>query len=291
VALTSLSRSPAPWYPAAGWAWFASIVVLVGAGASHGFDAGVRGAVAVFLAWAIVRELAPKRWLASLLAPFAAVAFAIPAETDLLACFGVLLVARIALRSVGDPPTLLDCAILVALSGALALRPVGLPVAIVLAAIMWADAPPLRTRVAGLVALAAALVVGSTEGTLTLRPDWDDPAMGAQVLLAILGAAMLVLVAWPLPRRLAVACDRRRGGKLQGVRLRSSRLAAVSCVLAGIAWTGTDGVFELSAASAAIVAASLGGRGARAAGPGAVSDTLPELDSKQRAERGAGRQT
>jgi hypothetical protein len=265
VALTSLSRSPAPWHPAAAWAWTASTIVFVGAGISHGFDAGLRGAITVFLAWAIVRELAPKRWLASLLAPFVAVAFAIPSETDLLACFGVLLVARIALRSVGAPPTMFDCGILIALSGMLAMRPAGLPVAVILGAILWVDTTRTLVRAAGIAALAIALLVGSVEGTLTLRPGWDDPEMGAQVLFALLGAAMLVLVAWPLPRRLAVRCDRRSGGRLQGTRLRIARLAAVTCVLSAVVWTGTDGVFALSSAAAAIVAAALGGCGARSA--------------------------
>lgn len=262
--LTSLYRSPAPWHPATAWAWFASVVVLVTAGASHGIDSGVRGAIVTFVAWATVRELAPRRAVASLLAPFAAVAFAIPAETDVLACVGVLLAARIALRSVGDPPTALDGVLLVGLAAWLATRPAGLPVAVVLSAACYADAPPRRLRGAGLLMLVVAIGVGALEGTLTFRPGWDDPAVGSQVLLALLLAASVVLVAWPLPARLRATDDRGRGS-LDGRRLRSARLVVVACVLATFAWTGTEGAFALSAASAGIVAAALGPPGARAA--------------------------
>lgn len=259
--VTSLYRSPAPWHPAALWAWIAAAIVLVTAWPAHGFDSALRGAIAAFLAWAIVRELAPGRWCASLLAPVAAVAFAIPAGTDLLACFGVLVAARVALRSVGAPPTWFDCGVLIILSGLLATRPAGLPVAVVVAAILWVDSPPRRSRVAGLVALVTALVVGATEGTLTMRPGWDDPSIGAQVLLALLAAAIVVLTFWPLPSQLSTRCDRRRAGQMSGVRLRSARIVVAVCVIAALAWTGADGVFALSAAAAALVAAALGGRG------------------------------
>src|SRR3712207_8284344 len=47
--------------------------------------------------------------------------------------------ARIAARTVGDPPTLLDCVVLVPFAGWVASRPAGLPVALVLAAIVFAD--------------------------------------------------------------------------------------------------------------------------------------------------------
>lgn len=261
--ISSLARSPAPWHPPVAWAWVASTIVLVAAGVSHGLEAGLRGAVAVFLAWAITRELAPKRALASFLAPFAGVAFAIPAETDLLSCLGVLVATRIALRPAGRPPTMVDAVLLVGLTAALAMRPIGLPVGLVLAAVAFADSPPRRMRIVGLLMLGVAIGVGAVEGTLTTRPGWDDPALGSQVLLALLAAAALVVVAWPLPRRLRVHDDRRHGEPLRGPRLRSSRVAAIAAIAAGLIWVGTDAPFALSSASAALVAAALGGRGAR----------------------------
>lgn len=262
---TSLARSVAPWHPAVGWAWLASSIVFVTAGISHGLDSGFRGAVAVFLGWAIARELAPKRAITSLLAPFAVVAFAIPGETDLLACFGVLLATRVALRPAGRPPTVPDAAVLVGLAAVLAMRPVGLPVALVLAAISFVDAPPRRMRLVGLAALAAAIGVGIVEGTLTTRPEWGDPALGAQVLLALLVAAAAVVLAWPLPRRLRATDDRSQGEPLRGPRLRVTRIVTVAAVAAAVAWVGSDAPFALSSASGALVAAALGGAGVRPA--------------------------
>ncbi|MCB0878925.1 MAG: hypothetical protein KDC46_08090 [Thermoleophilia bacterium] len=263
--VTSLARSVVPWHPATAWALLASAIVFVSAGTSHGFHSGVRGGIATFLAWAIVREIAPRRAIASALAPFAAVPFAIPAQTDLLSCVGALLAARIAVRSVGDPPTAFDCIALVGLAGWLATRLPGLPVAIVLAAVTFADSRDARrSRLAGAAMLAAAIVVGSTEGTLTFRPGWDDHAMGAQVLLGLLLVTAPVLLAWPLPSRLR-ARDDRGHGPLRGDRVRSGRIAVVAAVAAAVAWTGTDGAFELSSASAAIVAATIAWPGVRRA--------------------------
>ncbi|MCW2960428.1 MAG: hypothetical protein JWM90_815, partial [Thermoleophilia bacterium] len=199
----------APWRPATGWALFASSIIFVSAAISHGLESGARGGVAALLAWMITRELAPKRMLPSLLAPFAAVAWAIPAETDLLACVTVLLAARIASRTVGAPPTGFDCVVLIALAGWAATRPAGLPVALVLAAILFTSARGLtRTRVAGLVALIVVLFVGSVEGTLTLRPEWEHANLAVQVLYAFAMAAALLLLLRPLPTVLAVRDDR-----------------------------------------------------------------------------------
>lgn len=256
--ITSLARSVAPWHPASAWALFASFVVLVGASVAHGPAAGARGAIAVFLAWAIARELAPRRALPSLLAPFAGVAFAIPGETDLLACFAALLAARIAARSVGDPPTRVDRVLLVPFAGWVASHPVGLPASLVLAAICFADEHRARARATGVLMLAAALLVGATEGTLTLRPELDDASTAAQVLLATTVAAAAWLLLAPIPRRLRSRDDRGRG-RLEGHRVRAARVATVAVVAAAVAWTGTDGAFALSSASAAVLAVGLGG--------------------------------
>jgi len=261
--LTSLYRSALPVTAALAWIWCATGIVFVSAWISHGQAAGTRGALAVFLSWAITRELAPRRWLASALAPFAGVAFAIPADTDVLSCVVVLLAARVAARSVGDPPSRLDALLLIGLSAGVAMRPVGLPVALVLAAIVFSDASAPRSRLTGTLMLIATLVVGSVEGTLTPRGGWDHHTLAAQVLMAVSCATAVVLIAWPLPKQLRVRDDRRRG-RLRGTRIRAARIAVFAAVLASIPWIGTSAVFELSAASAALLAAGLGGAGARA---------------------------
>jgi hypothetical protein len=79
-----------------------------------------------------------------------------------------------------------------------------------------------------------------------------------QVLLALTGAATAWLLIAPLPRVLRARDDRRRG-QLHGSRIRVARLATLACVGATIAWMGIDGAFHLSCASAALLAAGLGG--------------------------------
>lgn len=260
--LTSLYRSVAPWHMAALWMWTAFVIVGVSTSFSHGLHSGVRGALAVLIAWAITRELAPRRGVASFLAPFTAVAFAIPADTDLLACVAVLLAARIATRSVGDPPTVIDGVLMVLFAAWAATRLAGLPAAIVLAAILFDQAPPRRLRFAGAAALAVALLVGAVEGTLTLRFGWHHARLPKELLVGLAAFAGLLLVLKPLPRFLRVRDDRRRG-HLHGGRVRAGRIAVVAAVAAAVAWMGIDGAFALSSASAALVAAAFGGIGQR----------------------------
>ncbi len=246
--MTALWRPIAPWRDrSTAWAWFASIVVFFGAGHAHGWLHGARGGIAALLAWSIARELAPRRTVAAAIAPLLAIPYAIPALTDLVACLGALLVARVTLRGASRRLTIVDHGVLVALTGWLATRPEGLPVALVLAAVAFADDRRLRSRVAGVSMLAVAIAVGALEGTLTARPGWGDHAVAAQVVLAIALVAAALLLAWPSPPR-----------------LRTARFAVVACVLAAVAWTGTDGAFALSSACAAIVASAIGGFGASA---------------------------
>lgn len=264
--LTSLYRTMAPWHPATGWMWFCAWVIGLSTWHSHGFSHGVRGFLVAVLAWAITRELAPGRAWPAILAPLLAIPFAIPSDSDVLACFAVLLAARVASRSVGDAPTRLDSLALLGMAAWAATRLAGLPAAVVLAAVTFNAAPPRRLRVVGVLALVAAIAIGSVEGTTTFRPGWDDPNTGRLVLLSATALAALLLVLVPLPRRLRVRDDRRHG-PLHGARVRAARIVVVGAVVAAVGWMGTDGVFALSSASAALVAAALGGIRQRAAAP------------------------
>lgn len=266
---TSLGRTLSARHPASAWALASATIVLVGAGLEHGWHSGLRGALSVILAWALVRELAPLRVVPSLLAPFAAVAYAIPAETDLLACVGMLLAVRITARTVGDVPTVLDCIVLVPVVCLLALRPAALPTALVLAAATYACSSMVRLRLTGVVMLVAALTVGIVEGTITPHPaGWDDRSAAGRVLVVSVAILALHLVRMPLPRWLS-ARDDRGISHLSGTRIRSARVVAVLGLLATGAWIGVDSVFVLSCVSAGIVAA-----GIPSARMPAASDTL-----------------
>lgn len=238
--------------------------MFLGTWSSHGLGSGARGGMAVFLGWAIVRELAPRRWLAAALAPVAVVAFAIPGETDLLACWCVLMAVRIASRSVGEPPTTLDLVLLAPFAAWVATRPAGLPAALVLAAIVFLEEPRRRARLAGVVALLLVIASGATEGTITMRPSWNDPVLLERVLLAAALAAAAVVLFTRAPARTRVRDDRKRG-LISGHRVRSARVAALASVLAAVAWSGVDGAFALSSVSGAVLATGVGGARLQAA--------------------------
>ena len=263
--LSGLWRSVAPWYPAVAWIWFACAVVFVSTSIAHGIEGGTRGTIAVFLAWAIVREIAPRRFLPAALAPVAAVAFAIPVHTSIPACVAVLIAARVASRSTGIAPTWLDAAGVLALVAWCATQPAALPAALVLAAVTVATGRRSRLlRIVGAGGLVGALVIGSVEGTLVVHGGWDDHATAAVTImgLAAVGAVWILLV--PLPARLRARTDR-TDESLYGTDVRTARFAVVGSVIATIVWTGTDGAFLLSSASAAILATALGGARVRAA--------------------------
>lgn len=256
--LTSLYRSPLPTSFAASWAWFATIVVFLSTWHSHGLDSGIRGAAAVFFAWALVRELAPMRPLPSLFVPLLAIAFAIPEHTDILACGAAVVMARVASRTVGASLTWLDYVVLVPFAAWAATHIVGLPVALVLAAVIFVEESGWRSRVFGIVTLVAVIVVGSVEGTLTMRGGWDESSDGKIGLMLILAVAAFRLVITRLPVRVRVRDDRKRDW-LRGANVRVARIAIVAALGAAIAWDGTDALFHLSALSAAVIAVGLGG--------------------------------
>lgn len=262
--VTSLHRSLVPTRPLEAYALGWALVVGIGAAVSHDPWSGVRGGGAVLFAWMITREIAPgARWPA-LLAPPLALAAAIPGRSDLLACFTVLVAARLAVRSVGDQPTTIDGVGLVVLAGVASVTPVGLPAALVLAAMLMGERP-LLLRALGLAALAAAIAVGALEGTLALGFATAPGPHQAWLVLCAAGAAAGI-VALALCRRgpLASVDDRHRR-PLSGGRLTSARLACLATLGAAVAWTGWSAGADLSAVVAALVATSLAGARPRSA--------------------------
>lgn len=257
--MTSLARLLAPWHPAVAWALAAAAAVGIATAVSHGAHSGVRGALIVVLTWATVRELAPRRALPALLAPVAAVAYAIPERVDLLASLCVLLAARVASRSTGRSLTGVDCGVLVVLAGWAAARPAGLPAALVLAGVVFSSDGRARNRSTGALVLVAALVVGSTEGTITIRADWAGSGTFGLALLVVAAIGSALLVATRLPARLRARDDRRRE-PLRGPRVHAARVAAVASVAAAALWVGRAGVFELGAVTAAVAVCGLLGR-------------------------------
>ncbi|MEO6867173.1 MAG: hypothetical protein ABI200_04055, partial [Gaiellales bacterium] len=108
--------------------------------------------------------------------------------------------------------------------------------------------------------------IGSIEGTLTMRPDWTGLPTQGVILLIVAAVATAWAILAPLPGLLVVRDDR-DAGQLRGARVRAARVATLACVVAAVGWAGTDGVFVAASASAALLAAGLGGARQRSAGP------------------------
>lgn len=187
-------------------------------GLVEGAAAGAVAGIAAFTAWAIGRELDPDHPSTGAVALVMAGVAALLERPALLAVFGVLLAARLAVGSTGVRPAPIDRVVLVATAAALGLQPVAWPALVVLvvasafrerslpfavlmalagtvAAAAFAEAPEWTTPVSGEWAwLGAALVAGIVAVALASAPKSTDD----------LGRAPLALASLRVSRGLAV---------------------------------------------------------------------------------------
>lgn len=264
--ISGLSRSIWSPTPALAWMWFASFVVFLGASIADGAGYGARSAIAVFLGWAIVREIMPRGALVSFMVPIITALLVLnTGETDLAACFGVLLAARIVSGTVGRMPTLLDCGLLVIFCGWIAQRGIGLPVAVIVGAAL-VSVRTTRTRVAGAACILVALWIANDAGTLGVatRDAWTRGSTGEQFVASLLVVSALILV-WPLPAKLRIHTDK-KWARLRGGRITAARIVVLAALLAAVVWEGlAPGLFGLSAACGAVIATAASGGRLRAA--------------------------
>ncbi len=90
---------------------------LMGAGLLPGGLWGVNAGLAVFLAWALCREMDPDHAWSAFVAAGLAILGLLWGQPDLLVLFWVLMVVRVVNRTVGLPATVLDLLLVVGLSG------------------------------------------------------------------------------------------------------------------------------------------------------------------------------
>jgi hypothetical protein len=269
---TTLGRPIDPRYPTNVAISIVSVVVAAGGAVYRivvgdpwldGILWGVGAALAVFLAWALGRELDPDHDLAA----FAGAALALPAliwlgQPAFLAIFWVLLLVRVVDRTVGLPARLLDSLALLGLAGWLAWQG-SWPAALLsgLAFLLDAFLPPSdpsregdprrRHLILAAVALAAAVVAAIWRG------DGQAGAAlsaGAWAGLAVVSVLFLVVIA--TSRRVTSVCDA-RARPLVAVRIQADQALAL---LAGLlfAWQqGVDGVQALAPLWAAMLGVAL----------------------------------
>jgi hypothetical protein len=237
--------------------------ILAGDSWLDGILWGAGAALAVFLSWALARELDPDYDLAA----FAGAALALPAliwlgQPAFLALFWVLLLVRVVDRTVGLPARPLDSLALVGLAGWLAWQgswpaPLLTGVAFLLDALL----PPSDPRRDGdtqrrHLSLASIAVAAAVAAAIWRGDGHAGAPLSAGAWAGLAVASVLFLVVIATSRRVTSVCDA-RGQPLVAARVQADQALAL---LAGLlfAWQqGADGVQALAPLWAAMLGAAL----------------------------------
>lgn len=229
--------------------------IVTGAGFLAGGLAGILPGLAVFLAWAICRELDPDHDLSAFVAAALALAGTfIWGPPGLLALFWLLLTMRIVNRSTGLPATLLDSLGILALGLWLTYRDSWTYAALLaLAFLLDGTLPrPNRRHIAfGLAALAAAALVAVLQGGIWIQIGatfWSAAAAAAFCV----GFAPVLLSADSLS---SVSDDDRE--PLRSARVRSGQAWALLAGVSSAVWFGTVGLVNLLPFWAAVLGAAV----------------------------------
>ena len=214
------------------------------------------GAVAVFLGWAVGRELDPDTPGVAALAMILALAVAIFSTPAALATGVALIGVRVVSGTVGAPVTWIDTAVFLGIGVVVGANPILWIVGVSI--LMWLMRAPevgaLRNWVT------AALLVGSAGGLGWLWSRWnagliDDVEITATayVLAAAAGAAMM-LASRPVQ---ATSPTDSGAGTVDPVRVRFARLAAGAYCMWAAVIGGTAGFWSIGPVFAALVAAAI----------------------------------
>ncbi len=220
---------------------------------SDAFGGGVRAGLAVFLAWALGREIDPDDpRSAALGAPLALLALLV-GRPALAAVVAALIAMRVTLRPTGVPSRPLDLAVLVGASAYMATRPTGLVAVAALAAAAaldtaLSDPGPTWHR---WVVPAVLAVGGLAFGFAGQWAEFEAPDLGGLLIgsAGVVSAAFLV-VATPAP--MSVGDHTRR--RLHRSRLRAARLLGLAIAL-GYAAAGQFGIGAMGPLWAAFLGA------------------------------------
>ncbi|MGI9648656.1 MAG: hypothetical protein ACR2OI_09075 [Acidimicrobiia bacterium] len=223
-----------------------SATLLAGAGtllwrASIGADEpwmwSVRIAAAVFLAWAIGRELDPDHPGTGALASLVVIPFAALGALSVAASVAALLAARIAVRTTGFSPHWWDGAILTAGAAYLGARPETWPaLGMLLLAVgtdRYAEPPgPTRTLWFG----AAMTVVSLATAVAFSEPsDWTQPTIPEWIVFAVTAVCAFLAIGYTRAPRSQADW---RPEKLSETRLRYGRVLALFTLAVGIIFLG-----------------------------------------------------
>jgi hypothetical protein len=253
--VSSLGRPIDPRYPSNLHAVFgtglaALVVVAYNAVAGVSLDTSpFAAAIAVFIAWAIGRELDPDRNVVAVLAMAFSLLAVLIAPPELMLGAGVLAATRITSGTVGAPLRSLD---LLALVGLAALLGAGGITVVAVPGLLIASVVGAAGRKQAVI-LSAALVVAAAAGALISRPSlaWEAGPGAALIMLALSLAA--VGIRRPVG---PVAASADLGGSLSPRRIEAARLVAAGTVAVGFLLGGGTGVVAAFPTAGAAAAAA-----------------------------------
>lgn len=216
---------------------------------------GILSGGAVFLAWAIAREIDPDRPIGASVGALLALPLLAYGAPSLAAAAGVLLATRIAARTTGRSPTGVDAVVLIGLGAYLGRSPETWPAALIVVAALVVDrhlhdGPRSSSWMAGGVLLA------SIGAALVAAPDvvWERLSRSGGMLLAL----SLIAGAWLLGRtRTPVSVCDVYGRPLHAPRLLSARvLGLVGLTVPAIA-LGAQGLAAMTIPAAAYIGVAI----------------------------------
>ncbi len=228
-----------------------------GDAASRAAGTALGAAFAVFLAWAIARELDPDLPVTASVAAAAALLILLSGEPRLGAVVAVLFAVRIVAGSTGRAPNATDLVWLPAVAAYGALSPGGVPAGLALAgALALGATPPGPARrwalVSALVAAAAVIAVAVDQGTIDPAPQAPSALQWGLLAVAAL-ATISALRRCPAPASVGDLS----GERLSAARLRCARRLAAVTAIATVAWLGGPGLAALVGLWAALIGVGL----------------------------------
>lgn len=235
-----------------------AIQVIDGREPAAAVAVAVNAAVMIFLSWAIARELDPDFPRSAFVAVAVAALILAGGSEAAGASVGVLMALRIAGRSTGKQPSLLDLVAAPVLAAAFAWLPRGWIGGVAVAvALVWdtllPQPGPRRNYLGAALTLAATVAVTlfqDTVGAGFVTGGW----LGWVVVAAALAAFPAIRHYVPRSR-----CDRTRQ-TIEPERLRAARLLALGAGLAGFAVFGTEAAPLLAGLWAALIGIAIYGR-------------------------------
>ncbi len=189
---------------------------------------------AVFLTWALTRELDPDRVNSALLAGFLAGIWALTEQgVALLPLLGMLLVARLLVESTGRRPLTTDVLTVAALAAAISFSPLGFVAGFGIAVALYLDDMMSRERESSTVLLATTAALGSAlVATLAKAFGTTTPALHPALVAAFV---ILALAAVRVPPQPTSQVDSRRKTFIRQDRLQAARvIVGLLTVLGGL---------------------------------------------------------